>query len=206
MKTVRDILRDADPLSHEPHRFEQERERLRQAVVVAASEATPPASPWIRTPIALFVTVALIVAGMAAVGSQIWSQGGATLEAAIRFEVRLAEDHPTAGLREVRKVGSDRVIYLHEEIIVSNGDIAQSRLVQGDGPSRFGISVEFNAAGIEKMRKATASHVGRPVAILIDGDVVMAPVLRSPITTSAVISGDFTRAEAERILDGMGIR
>jgi len=148
----------------------------------------------------------VIIVAIIAVASQIWPRGGATLHAAVRFEVRLAEDHQTAGLQEARVSGSDRVVYLHPEIIVTNSDIAQSRVVQGDNPSRFGVSVEFNAAGARKMRQATANHVGRPAAILIDGDVVTAPVLRSPISTSAVISGDYTRAEAERIVDGIGVR
>ena len=120
--------------------------------------------------------------------------------------MRLAEESPTAGLREARISGSDCVVYLHQEIIVTNGDIAQSRVVQGDGASRFGVGVEFTAAGAQKMRQATASHIGKPVAVLIDGEVVTAPVLRSPISTLAVISGDYTRAEAERIVNGIGIR
>jgi preprotein translocase subunit SecD len=149
----------------------------------------------------------LIIIAIVAVGSQIWPQGGATLQAAaVRFEVRLAEDGPMAGLQEARISGSDRVVYLHQEILVTNSDIAQSRVIQGDGPSRFGVSVEFNAAGAQKMRQATANHIGKPVAILIDGEVVATPVLRGPISTLAVMSGDYTRAEAERIVNGMGIR
>jgi preprotein translocase subunit SecD len=207
MKTVRDILREADPVPHEPHRLEGERDRLLQAVIAAASDVTAPSSTWFRAPVALLATVTVMIIATVAVGSRIWSQGGATLQAAaVRLEVRLAEDHPTVGLREARVSGSDRVVYLHEEIIVTNGDIAQSRVVQGDSPSHFGVGMEFNAAGTQKMRQATANHVGRPVAFLIDGDVVTAPVLRSPISASAVISGDYTKAEAERIVNGIGIR
>ena len=204
MKTVRDIFRDADPLRHEPHRPEGERDRVRQAVLAAASDVAAPSSAWFRTP-ALLAAV-LILVGIAAVGSQIWSRGGSTVQAAVRFEVRLAEAQPAAGLREARIVGSNQVVYLHQEIIVANDDILQSRLVQGDGPLHFGVGVEFNAAGAEKMRQATASHIGGLVAILIDGDVVAAPVLRGPIRASAVISGDYTKAEAERIVNGIGIR
>ena len=90
MKTLRDLLQDADPLSHEPHRLERERERLRQAVVVGVSGVTRPSSAWLSTPIALVVTVAMIAVGLAAVGSQIWPQRGSTLQAQIRFEVRLS--------------------------------------------------------------------------------------------------------------------
>jgi preprotein translocase subunit SecD len=54
------------------------------------------------------------------------------------------------------------------------------------------------------MRQATEAHVGRPVAVLIDGRVVIAPVVRAPIKESATITGSFTRAEAQSIADGIG--
>jgi hypothetical protein len=206
MKTVRDILEDADPLRHEPHRSASERDRLRHAIVAAASDVAAPAR-WFRAPVALLAAVALGIVCVLAVGSEIWSRGAATLQAAaIRFEIRLAEDHAGAGLREARIAGSDRVVYLHQEIIVTNEDIAQSRVVQGNGPSRFGVNVELKGPGAQKMRQATAGHVGKPVAILIDGDVVSAPIVRSSISTSGVISGDYTRAEAEKIVNGIGLR
>ena len=56
------------------------------------------------------------------------------------------------------------------------------------------------------MRRATANHLGKPLAVLIDGEVVMAPTLRSPVSDSALISGDFSQAEAERIVNGIGGR
>ena len=119
--------------------------------------------------------------------------------------MRLAEEQPAAGLREARVSGSDRVIYLHEEVVVTNADIERCTLVADpDGP-RFNVGVRFNAAGAEKMRKATEAHFGKPMAVLIDGEVVMAPVVRSAITSSAVISGNYSRAEAERIVNGIGM-
>jgi preprotein translocase subunit SecD len=104
----------------------------------------------------------------------------------------------------VGEVGdSGRVIYLHPEIVVSNEDIAQSWVVQ-DGPDQFAVSVQFLSLGGERMKEATAAHVGRLMAILIDGAVVIAPVVRSPVSDSAVITGNFTHAEAERIAEGIG--
>ena len=206
MKTVRDLLQEADPLRHESHQLDRDRDRRRHAVVAAASDVTTPASRWLRPRAALAAAVALIGVGIVVVGSQMWRQGGATLQAQMRFEVRLAEDQPGPGLREARIVGSDDVVYLHQEILVTNDDIAESRVVEGDGPSRFGVSVQFNAAGAHKMREGTASRVGRLVATLIDGEVIAASVLRSPISTAAISSGDYTRIEAEAIVDGIGIR
>ena len=204
MKTVSDILRDADPLRHEPHRPEG-RDRLREAILAAASGVRVSSSAGVRRPLVLVAAIALLVVGIA-IGSKMWSGGGAALQAAVRFEVRLAEAQPTLGLRPTRIAGTDRVVYIHPEIVVTNDDISQSRVIQGNAPSRFGVAVEFTAAGVDKMRRATAGHIGGPIVILIDGDVVAAPTLRSPISTSAVISGDFTKAEAERIANGMSLR
>jgi len=130
------------------------------------------------------------------------SRAAVELAAAVRFEVRLAEQIPGPGLREVRLRGSIGRIYLHPETVVSNGDIARAVVAPAAG-SRFNISVTFTADGAAKMLTATQGHLGRPVAILLDGDVVMAPVVKSPVSGSAMITGNYTRAEAERIVNGI---
>ena len=132
-------------------------------------------------------------------GALVWSWFDSSLQAAIRFEVRLAEDEPGPGLREAKVTGSQRTVYLHNEVIVTNGDIASARAFQQDGTSNYGISIEFKPSGTNKMRDATAKHIGKPMAILFDGEVVMAPVVRSSIGSSAEITGKFTKAEAESI-------
>jgi preprotein translocase subunit SecD len=164
-----------------------------------------PALARFRAPVFLAAALAVVVVLMI-LGARIWSDGGTALQAAVRFEVRLAETQPAPDLQPARIAGSNRTIYLYRDVVVTNDDISDSRVVPGDTPSQFSVAVTFNAAGTEKMRKATAGHIGGPVAILIDGDVVMAPTLRSPIGDSAVISGDFTRREAERIANGMSLR
>ncbi len=206
MKTITDMLREADPLHDDMRRLEEERERLRRAVVGAASSISTPPSRLFPSRRAAMVVVTASVVAFAALGSHRWSGGDATVQAAVRFEVRLAQEQSAPGLIRTPIVGTDRVIYLHSDIVVTNGDISHSRVVPGDRPTRFWVEVEFSAEGAQKMRRATASHVGQPLAILIDGNVVLAPVLRSPIGNSAVISGDYTREEAQRIADGIGIR
>lgn len=147
----------------------------------------------------------MAIVGVTAFGYGIWVGGTTPLLAAVRFEVRLAEDTPVQGLVVAQVPNSGRLIYLHPEVVVSNDDIAQSSVSQ-DGSDRFSVIIQLLPAGADRMRQATAMHVGRPMAILIDGNVVMAPVVRSPISDSAVITGNFTRAEAERIADGMKLR
>jgi len=205
MKPVSDTLREADPLRHETGMDPQHRDRLRRAVRAAAAETTAASRVWFRAPLAVAALVALVVVGLFAAGAR-GLRGSATVYAAVRFEVRLAETQPGAGLTEARVSGSDRPIYLHDEVVVTNADVDHCTAVGGSDASRYNIGVEFNAAGAEKMRVATLAHEGRPIAILIDGDVVMAPVIRSPVSRSALISGDYSRAEAERIVNGIGVR
>ncbi len=68
------------------------------------------------------------------------------------------------------------------------------------------VSVQLLPDGAQRMRQATAAHVGRPMAILIDGEVVTAPTVRSAVSDSAWINSDYTQAEAQRIADGIGVR
>ena len=200
MKTIGDLLRSADPLGHEPIWSPQTRLAARQ-VVLAGIRASLSSVPWLRRPIVVaIVAAALVLVAGTIVGPRFWSP---VIQAAVRFEVRLAEEAPAAGLHEVTVTTAGRAIYLHQEVVVTNSDIAQAKVVPGDGPSSFGVEVTFSTAGADEMRRATQGHVGKPVAILIDGKVVAVPTLRSPISQSAVISGDFTRGEAERIANGM---
>lgn len=199
MKTIRELLRDGDPLRHEPTSPSGDRDSRRRAILAAASGARAPATMRARPRIVVFATAVLMVIAASLLGTFVWSLFNSDLQAAIRFEVRLAEDKPGPGLREAKVSGSHRSVYLHDEVIVTNSDIATARAVQLDGPSHYGVSVKFNASGAEKMRAATANHIGKPVAMLFDGQVIMAPVVRSPIGASAEITGSFTRTQAESI-------
>ena len=196
-------MRDADPVLHEAPLLDSKREQLRLNSLrdAAIVRSTKP----VRTRLTFAAAIGVILVGVMALGYGIWAHGTTALLAAVRFEVRLAEDTAIPGLVVAQVSDSGRVIYLHPEIVVGNDDIAQSWVSQ-DGPDRFNVAVQLLPSGADRMRQATAMHVGRPVAILIDGSVVMAPVVRSPISDSAVITGNFTRAEAERIADGMKVR
>ncbi|HEY2907262.1 MAG TPA: hypothetical protein VGJ29_15275 [Vicinamibacterales bacterium] len=195
MRTLAEVLRAADPLGDEPPRTNSDR-TTRQA----ALDAPPAADGWSRRSIVRVAVVAVAVATIA-VGMRSWPRGVADLVAAVRFEVRLAEERPAAGLTEV--TAGDRTIYLHQESIVTNTDIADAQVVKGEGSDTFSVHLVFTADGAAKMKRASQDHIGRPVAILIDGAVVMAPVVRSPMSTSAVITGQFTQAEAQRIVGGI---
>lgn len=204
MSSVPEQLRQADPLSGDMRALDAARGEMRRRVIAGATRPAldPPARGRRAALLALSAAAAaVVVAG----GTALWS-GSATVVAAVRFEVRLGEAVPASGLKPMPVAGTGRTVYLHDDVILTNGDILRTEVTEDTPPGRFAINVVFTPAGREKMRAATTSHMGRPLAILLDGQVVLAPVIRSVIADSAMITGDYTRAEAERIAEGLRLQ
>jgi preprotein translocase subunit SecD len=62
------------------------------------------------------------------------------------------------------------------------------------------VNFRFNARGARRFAHVTADNIGRPFAIVIDGQVVSAPVIREQITGgSGQISGNLTLQDANAI-------
>ena len=205
MKAIRDLLQEADPLRIESEPAAADRSFRRQAIVTAAATSALPATES-RSRIPVYLSVILLAIVAFAVGSRLWSPSIGNVQAAVRFEVRLAEWKPAPGLREAKIAGTRDLIYLHDEVIVTNSDIAQAKVIPQANGSDFKIGVTLNPAGARKMHTFTENHIGKIAAILIDGEVVAAPVVTSPIAESAVIDGHLTKKEAEKIVAGMIIR
>ncbi len=200
MSTLKQLLQDADPLRYEEApNLDGVLARARVASTQPSAEVTR--SDRRRRTLTLMSASALVALFL------VWAVGSGrlplttTVAAQVRFEVRLAEESPAAGLRVAAVADTGRLVYLHPELVVGNDDIAQTWVVES--MPRFAVGVKLLPGGAGRMHQATASHVGRPVAILLDGVVVMAPTVRSPIDGTAVITGDFTRDEAERIAAGL---
>jgi TonB family protein len=140
-------------------------------------------------------TAATVLAALPLTLPALALQGGTSLE------VRLAEEQAAAGLVEAVVQGSDRRVYLRPGPVVTGTDVTSARVANVGGT--YSINVTFSTAASNRLAEATKIHLGRPMAILLDGRVIAAPTLRSIVRGSAVITGDFTRAEAEQIAAGL---
>ena len=86
---------------------------------------------------------------------------------------------------------------IKKQILVSGGDLtdAQPGFDQRSGEPI--VSFRFNTSGARKFAQATSENVGQPFAIVLDNEVISAPVIREPITGgSGQISGSFTVQQA----------
>jgi len=203
MKDMRDLLKESDPLRMESEPTAADRSFQRQAIMTAAA-AMPATKSRSQTPI--YLSLMLIVIAAFAIGSRLWWPFVNNVQAAVRFEVRLAERNPAPGLKEAKVAGSDSLVYLHDEVIATNADIAQAKVIPQPDGSQFWIGVTLKPAAAQRMHAATAGHIDKPMAILIDGEVITAPTVRSPIAESAIINGKITKEEAEKIVAGMRIQ
>lgn len=82
---------------------------------------------------------------------------------------------------------------IKKQVLVSGADLtdAQPGFDQRSGEPI--VSFRFNTSGSRKFAQATTENVGQPFAIVLDNEVISAPVIREPITGgSGQISGNFT--------------
>lgn len=67
------------------------------------------------------------------------------------------------------------------------------------------VSITFDSAGSQRFARLTTDNVGQQFAIILDDEVLSAPVIREPILGgSSQISGGFTVAEASQLAIALG--
>jgi preprotein translocase subunit SecD len=89
---------------------------------------------------------------------------------------------------------SPKVPYvIKKQVLVSGGDLTDAQPGFDPRTSEPVVNFKFNSSGSRKFAQATSENVGQPFAIVLDNEVISAPVIREPITGGqGQISGNFT--------------
>jgi len=89
---------------------------------------------------------------------------------------------------------SPKVPYvIKKQTLVSGGDLIDAQPGFDQRTNEPIVNFKFNSTGSRKFAQATSENVGLPFAILLDNEVISAPVIREPITGGqGQISGSFT--------------
>jgi preprotein translocase subunit SecD len=116
----------------------------------------------------------------------------------VKIEFRRAETKAAEGLTEATVPGSKQKIYLHKAADLTNADVAEATVGE-DAGKKPTLDIKFTKEGVKKAATLSAEHRNKPVAIVINGKVVSAPVIRAKIAERAQITGDFTKEELEKI-------
>ena len=87
--------------------------------------------------------------------------------------------------------------YVLESPVLLTGDrITSARPSPGQTQFDIVVSLNFDSQGRRKFAEVTGDNVERHLAILLDGKVQSAPVIRQQIIGNAIIEGNFTFEEA----------
>jgi preprotein translocase subunit SecD len=82
---------------------------------------------------------------------------------------------------------------VQKRVMVSGADLTDAQPGFDQRTSEPIVSFRFNTSGARKFAETTQQNVGKPFAIVLDNEVISAPVIREPILGgSGQISGNFT--------------
>ncbi len=79
------------------------------------------------------------------------------------------------------------------------GDVLRNAIALQDQFGQWQISFELTGPGSDQFYEYTNTHIGEPMAIVLDGRVLSAPTINAAIRDSGVISGQFSQEEAESL-------
>jgi len=104
----------------------------------------------------------------------------------------------TAQLTFAEVKGEEEAIIVPTDL--SGKDLKSAQVVFDRTTGKPAVGLEFNSEGAKKFSSLTSENVGKPLAILLDNEVISAPIVQDVITGgSAQITGNFTLEQAKNL-------
>lgn len=82
------------------------------------------------------------------------------------------------------------------QTILSNADVAQAEAVEDQNTGGYTVVVDFTPEGAATLSEFTESHLNQVLPVMLDGVVLIAPVIYMQVAETAVISGSFSADQA----------
>ena len=104
--------------------------------------------------------------------------------------------------KAIAMLGRTAMLHFQDErgnVVLTGSDLKDARAQISQGNQAV-VGLEFNSAGADKFADLTAKNIGKQIAIVLDGEVLTAPVVQEAITGGrAQISGSRSIEDAERL-------
>jgi len=127
---------------------------------------------------------------------------GTTAELTFNAVLGQAAEGQVAGPGELVLPAADQpgLLYVVDRTPVVRGEALVDAQPAFDQNGRPAVSFRFDPAGARTFGEYTAAHIGSPFAIVLDGEVISAPVIQSHIPGgSGIITGSFTVEESTEL-------
>ena len=116
---------------------------------------------------------------------------GKTANLTFRFVVQ--NDEPSFGSEKIFTEDASEELIVSKRIIISGENLLDAIPRMDNQTNETVVSFTLDRVGAKRFGKATTSGVGKRLAIVLDGKVVSAPVIRDAIVSgSGQITGNFT--------------
>ncbi len=124
-------------------------------------------------------------------------EGNVPADSELLYEAPDALKNVTSQNQSAEQKGTPLLIY--KQVMVEGADLTNARSAF-DQNGRPDVDFTFNATGARKFGQVTQENVGRRFAIVLDGKVISAPVIQTPILGgSGQITGNFTVEQANNL-------
>ncbi len=116
---------------------------------------------------------------------------GKTANLTFRFVTN--DDQDTFGVEKLRYENSTENDFVSKRIILSGDNLLDAQPRMDNQTNETIVSFSLDRVGAKRFGKATSAGIGKRMAIVLDGKIISAPVIRDTIASgSGQISGGFT--------------
>ncbi len=116
---------------------------------------------------------------------------GKTANLTFRFVTKDSED--SFGVDKLKFEDTDEVAIVSKRIILSGDNLLDAQPRMNNETNETVVSFTLDRVGAKRFGKATSTGIGKQLAIVLDGKIISAPVIRDTIASgSGQISGGFT--------------
>jgi preprotein translocase subunit SecD len=116
-------------------------------------------------------------------------------------EIRAASTTAVSGWQQMSSPGGEP-LWVAPEVRLTSSDFAraEARTLADGGPA---VALVLSESGATKMAELSAAQANKPIALIVDGTVIWAPVVRGAIGKEAVLTGGpggLTKTQIDRLI------
>ena len=111
----------------------------------------------------------------------------------LTFRFVSSDDQDSFGVEKIQYEDGLNEDFVSKRIILSGDNLLDAQPRMNNQTNETVVSFTLDRVGAKRFGKATSSNIGRQLAIVLDGKIISAPVIRDTIASgSGQISGGFT--------------